>query len=416
MHKGSLPFLLLLLAGTRLAGQNINAPYSTYGIGDIDNRYYDKSTGMANTSMGILASPYHLLNKNPASMAGLERSNVLVTGSFVGKSIQFTGDPINVNNNSNRDFAIRNFGLSTKLNKVWASGINIQPYSYVNYSFRAKLNVEGSTETYDALYDGDGGIYNVSWNNAFVLGKHFAVGVRSSFMFGSINQSEILEGDLLAAPITTKKTDYFHNFRFEYGAIYQGMLGKNWKLGIGGKFAAKTRLDSEQSELVTEGDTKIREDELVKRGRFTLPATYDIGIALTSKGKTTYAVDYTFENWGEIGAKGRNWALINGHRLSAGFQISNFVEQWQMKFEKSYFQAGVFAGRSYLRIRNTPIDELGVSLGYGSYMTGRLAYGISMEVGRRGTTDKSLIRENYVQATLRLSYREFLFSKGRKYD
>lgn len=416
MYKGSLQFLFLLLAGTPLAAQNINAPYSTYGIGDIDNRYYDKSTGMANTSMGILSSPYHILYKNPASMAGLERSNVLVNASFVAKSVQFTGDPINVNNASNRDFAIKNFSLAVKLNKHWASGISISPHSYVNYSYRDKLTVEGSTDTYNALYEGDGGLYNVSWNNAVLLNKNFSIGVRSTFLFGSINQSEILDGEILAATITTKKTDYFHTFRFEYGALYQARLNKNLRLGVGGKFAAKTTMNSEQSLLVTEGDTKIREDDFVKKGRFTLPTTYDVGIALTSKGRTTYAVDYTFENWDQLKTKGQTWSLINSHRLSAGIQISNQVEQWQMKFEKSYFQAGVFMNRSYLRIRNTPIDELGVTLGYGSYMTSRLAYGISMEVGRRGTTDKSLIRENYVQATLRLSYREFLFSKGRKYD
>lgn len=416
MYKGSLTLLFFIALFHSVTAQNINAPYSTYGIGDIDYRYYDKSAGMGYTSMGILSTPYNLVHKNPASMAGLERSNVLVNGAFTAKTVSFAGDPITTTNSGGRDFAVKHFSLAIKLNKVWATGISVSPFSYVNYSYRSKLNIEGSNNTYDALYEGDGGINTVSWNNAFSIGRHFSAGVRASFLFGSINQTEILESEFLAAPINTKKTDYFRNFRFEYGALYQGKLNKNLQLSLGGKFSAKTTLHTEQSLLMTEGNTILRKEDLVRKSRFTLPLTYDMGIAVTSKGRTTYALDYTFENWDAVKTSGYSWSLINSHRVSAGVQFSNQLEQWNMKFEKNYVQAGVFLNRSYLRVRNEPIDEVGATLGYGGYFTGRLSYGLALEAGRRGTTTKSLIKENYVQLTLRLSYREFLFSKGRKYD
>ena len=41
----------------------------------------------------------------------------------------------------------------------------------------------------------------------------------------------------------------------------------------------------------------------------------------------------------------------------------------------------------------------------------------AMELGTRGTTDNSLIKENYTQFNLSLSYRDFWISrKMKKYD
>ncbi len=416
MQKGILTLMIFLSLIANARAQDLNAPYSAYGIGDLDFRYYDKSAGMGHTSMGILSTPYNIVFKNPASLAGLDRSNVVVNGAFVGKLSTYTGDAITSSNNKARDFTVKQFSLAIKLNKFWASGISVMPYSYVGYSYRSNLNIEGSANTYDALYTGDGGLYNVAWTNAFNVGKHLSFGIRSSFLFGSINQTETLQSDLLSVPINTKKTDYYHNFRFEYGGLYHTKLTKDLQFSVGGKFTAKTRLNSEQSLLMTQGNSTIKQEDVVKTGRFYLPMSYDLGVALTSKGKTTYAVDYTYENWDGINTNGYSWSMINSHRLSAGVQFSNQMEAYNMKFEKNYWQMGLFADRSYLRIRNTPIDEVGATIGYGGYMTGRLSYGLSLEAGRRGATTNQLIRENYVQFTLRLSYREFLFSKGRKYD
>jgi hypothetical protein len=45
-----------------------------------------------------------------------------------------------------------------------------------------------------------------------------------------------------------------------------------------------------------------------------------------------------------------------------------------------------------------------------------LLYALSIEGGKRGTTAAGLIRENFFQLTISLTYRDFLFSKGKKYE
>lgn len=396
--------------------QSINSPYSTYGIGDIEHRYYDKTAGIANAGTALMSNPFHLLNKNPASMAGLERSVLLGNATFVAKTVSYAGNPITSDNNTGRDFFIKNFSMAIKLNNFWTSGLSLMPYSYVNYSYRSKLNIEGSTETYDALYEGDGGIYNVSWNNAFNAGKHLALGLRTSILTGSVNQTEKLETAYSSDPIETKRKDYYNKFRFEYGALYSGKLGKNWQYALGGKFSTKTDLNREKSVTIEQGANTIRKEEVIANDHFTLPMTFDLGLALISKGRTTYTVDYTYQDWAANRVHGTNWSTINSYRIAAGIQMSNLVEQWNMKFEKSYMQVGGYFNRSYLRVNNTPIDEVGATIGYGGYLSGKMSYGLALEAGRRGTVTNNLIKETFVQLSFRFSFREFLYSKGRKYD
>lgn len=407
---------ILICSAHYSTAQSVNSPYSTYAIGDPEHRSYDRTAGMANAGTGMLSTPFHLLNKNPASMAGLERSYVLGNATFVARSITFAGEPINTGNSKGQDFFIKNFSIATKFSKVWSAGVSLMPFSYVNYAYRTKLTIEGSDKQYDALYEGDGGIFNVNINNAFNVGKHLALGIRTSIFSGSVNQNEILQTPLADDPIETKRKDYYSKIRFEYGALAFGNLGRQWKYSVGGKFAAGTSLNRERSMLIQQGSSIIRKEEVYDHDQIELPMSVDFGFSLTHRNQVTYSADYSFQGWGTDPMKGRNWSTINGHRFAAGIQFSNLVERWDVQWEKSYIQTGAFFNKSYLQVNNTPIDEFGVSIGYGGYLAGKMSYGLALEVGKRGTTAKKLVRENYVQLSFRFSFREFMYSKGRKYD
>jgi hypothetical protein len=407
---------LFILVCTTARAQNMNSPYSVYGIGDIQNTYSDRSSGMGHTSMALLSTPGFIFNKNPASLVGLERSLAQVDLALVGKTVTYTGNPISSTNNNSHDMTIKRFSLSSKINGHWASSFGFIPFSYVNYSFIQQKSVEGSQSTYAAQIDGNGGLNNIFWNNAFSIGKHFAVGLRSSFIFGSINQTETMSGASLSVPVISEVKDYYNNFRFEFGSLYSGKLSKNWRLSLGGKVSSKTDLRSEQTLSVTEGTAVVENDKLLGTNTFTLPWSYDAGIALINKGRKTFTVDYSYEQWDGLNKGGSTWRMVNSQRISAGVQFSNQLQRFGLVGEKSYFQFGVFSGQSYLQVSNQQINEFGATAGYGGHLGRGLAFGLSLEAGRRGTTTNGLIRENYVQATVAFSYREILYSKGRKYD
>jgi len=407
--------LFVAFTGTMQA-QNLSSPYSVYGVGEIQELQPDRSSGMANTSMSLVSTPGFLINKNPASLIGLERSLAQVDLGIVGKIITFKGNVIDGDNNKAKDLTIKRISISSKLSNWWASSVGFKPFSYVNYAFTGQKSIEGSTSTYTGNYEGNGGLHNIFWNNAFAVGKHLALGVRSNFIFGSINQTETLSGGALSTAIVSQTSNYYTGFRFEGGAIYGNKISKNWKFSLGGKITTKNDLTNEKTLTVTEGGSIVESNKVLNDGTFTLPWQYDAGIALINKGRATFTVDYSYGNWNKLNPSGSTYAMVNNDRISAGFQFSNQVQRFGMVAEKSYFSAGFFTGNQYLQVKGQQIREVGGTIGYGAYLSRGLAYNIALEGGSRGTTVNSLVKENYFQFTLSLSYREVLYSKGRKYD
>ena len=94
----------------------MNSPYSVYGVGDIDFRSYNRTSGMANTGLALRSS-FYIIDNNPASITGLPRSFYTLTASAVGKSVTYKGDPIDFTTSQNKDFWIKRFGITVKLNR-----------------------------------------------------------------------------------------------------------------------------------------------------------------------------------------------------------------------------------------------------------------------------------------------------------
>ena len=358
----------------------------------------------------------YFIDNNPAAISALPRSFYFVNAAFAGKTVTYDGQGVDQANRRNRDFWVKGIALGVKINKFWASSIGFNPYSNVNYNFSGTKSVIGSNDTYNAVYEGDGGLNDYHWINGFAIGKHISLGLKSSIIAGGINQTETINNAAVLSSIQTKQQDYFGSPRFEVGGIYSVPVDKKWDVSLGGKYASKTRLGAERTVTVTENTTTILNESLNELNRFYLPQTYGVGINITHNKKTTFAADYVFENWSPLNIKGDGWSLTNSSRFSAGMEFVQHMDVRGQLIEKRYFQFGGFVNNSYLQVNNTAIDEFGITAGMGGKVTGNLLYTLSLEGGKRGTTANNLIRENFLQFTFTLTYRDFLFSKGHKYD
>lgn len=396
--------------------QNMNSPYSIYGIGDIDHRMYNRTSGMGGAGLALRSNLY-VIDNNPAGLAGLTRSFYIINAAATGKTVTYKGDPINADNSNNKDFWIKRLSFSVKINDVWASGIGFQQFSNVNYNLFGTKSIEGSNNKYLTYYEGDGGLTEYYWTNAASLGKHFSIGLRSSIIAGAINQSEtVADASLSDQSITAKIQDYYGQARFQAGGIYTGKLGKKWDVSLGAKYIPQTKMIGERTLTVTEGTLSLLDDAFINNSKFYLPETYGAGLAIRYNNKTTFAADYTYEDWSSLNIRKQGWQMISNNKIAAGFEFSRTANMWNQQFEKRFFQVGGFFNTSYLQVRNEPIREYGITAGMGGVLGRNLLYTLSLEAGRRGTTQQKLIRENYGQLTLTLSYRDFLMSKGRKYD
>jgi hypothetical protein len=328
----------------------------------------------------------------------------------------FSGDPIDESNSKNKDMWIKRFAMAVKINKSWAASFGFGQFSNINYKLTGNKFIEGTTTEYKTGYEGQGGLNEYYFTNAFALGKHFSIGVKSSIIAGSITQSETLVDEGLQSVITTTQQDYMGNFRLQGGVLYETALAKKWDFSIGGRFAPKTRFAAERTLNVTENGETVSEDTYTKQNRFSLPVTIAAGIALRHNKKTTYALDYTYEDWSSLKIKERSWQMVSSHKISAGVEFPKFKAIGDQLVEYRFFQLGGFFHSSYLQVRNQPILEYGFTAGMGGRVGRGLLYSLSIEAGIRATKQAGLIRETYAGLTLSFSYMDLLRSKGRKYD
>ncbi len=141
------------------------------------------------------------------------------------------------------------------------------------------------------------------------------------------------------------------------------------------------------------------------------------GLRVTKNKKYSFSADYQYQPWSNTHYGGTNYALQNSNRVSAGFEISNKKQAFNAYYEKSFLQAGIYYGNSYLNVNGKQINDMGLTLGYGlNSFKNPLGMSISLEIGQRGTQQNGLIKESYVNINLGISYRDFWRTKGIRYN
>lgn len=408
---------LLLVFGT-LHSQSTNSPYSILGIGDIENDVYNRTGGMANTGLAYRSDRF-LINNNPASYSALQKQFFSFELSARGQFINYYGSPLDNATASGKDFAIRRLSIGTKVTSWWGSSAGIMPYSTSNYLFTYPKNIGGTNASVPATVDGSGGINQVYWANSFEPFKHFSVGVHAAYLFGSMTETENLVQAGLGTSLATTLQTFYKNFNFTYGAQYYTAINKHWDVALGGVYTPSHVLATAATLVVTDNATQITSTSNVKNTtNFNLPNASGGGFSITKDKKYTFSGDYKYAAWSSAGNfTASNYVLKNSSRMSLGFEVSNKKSFFNTLFEKNYLQAGVYYGTSYLDINNHQLNEKGITLGYGvnSKRNPELGISLGLDVGQRGTQQAGLIKENYVNFTLTISYRTLLRTKGIRY-
>ena len=85
--------LVLLFTSTKTSAQNVSSPYSIIGIGDIEDSYFNRTSGMANTGIAYRNDTYIILN-NPAAVSDLQSQLFIVELAARGKFVTYSGKDV----------------------------------------------------------------------------------------------------------------------------------------------------------------------------------------------------------------------------------------------------------------------------------------------------------------------------------
>ena len=414
MRKIYLIIFLSSIAFTYCHAQNNTSTYSMIGIGDIENSYFDRTTGMANTGVA-LSSNRVLYNTNPASYAWLNDNVFYFDLAVRYKGVLYSGAPItsNANNSSSGDIQFKKISAAIKIKPKWALSFGLLPFSNSNYSFSSAKPISGTSSTAIAYYNGSGNINQVYIANSFKLSKNLSVGVQSSFVFGQQEQQETIYSGIIDSTLVTTNNTYYTNLYFKGGFQYRTKINSKWNFSAGATGSLQTKLNAVTGLSVQMGNSTVYSNDNYATSYFKLPVIYTGGIAATYKDKLTFAADYNYQSWGQLNYSGVGYNLTDSKRYGAGFEYSKKTTYRNYIFEKYFIQGGLYYSNSYLTINGKQIDDMGFSLGYGKYFTNGLGFQTTLQLGTRGTSSNGLVKEDYMQVTFILNFGEFWVTKRR---
>jgi hypothetical protein len=416
-------FLLYLLTAMSLGAmaQGNFSPYSQMGIGDLEDGFYNRTTGLANTGIAYRSNRF-LINNNPASFSDLANQYFTMETSLRGSFISYAGSPVDIGATQSADITFRRLAMGIKVSKHWGSSIGLVPFSTQNYEFNVPYAIQGSgTEIANHFYSGHGSVNKAYWANSYEFFHHVSIGAEAGYIFGQLNQKDIIQAGNGATQVSTTNDINLQNLYMTYGMQIYGNAGKHWSWGIGGTFSNKADLLASYNKLVLGADSSTLQNNELQQRYLSLPNSFGVGLQLTHNQHFTWLADYRYQNWNQVQAKnvypGQDYSIASSERGSFGFEISKKKTLYNTKVELSYFQSGVYYGNSYLQINGEQIKDMGITAGFGiNSLKTPLAYAITFNYGIKGTTKNNLVRENYFNVNFLINYGSIWFTKGKKFE
>ena len=400
-----------------------SSPYSRFGIGDLLRTTHPAQMGMGGLS--IAKRDARLINyQNPAAYTAYDSLSFVFDG---GARQHFSNwqslDKSQRSEYSSLGYLTMGFPITQWL-KVTTG---LVPVSDVGYQINNLRNIPdiGSVEQ---IYEGEGGISEFFIGGGVQLSNRLSGGANASYVWGDIDLSRLTYfPDSIyywAAKVAQKR--HISDIKFSYGLQYVQPLSEEWQATAGLTYSNATELSATEQRLSTQIIRNPNGAESVhdtvsyspdNKGSITMPASYGIGLMFEKNDRLRIGVDYRHDNWEEYKAFGNpEDSLQNSNFFAIGAELWPEHNVLSSYFRKMKYRIGFHYSDTYLNLNNTTLSEVGIGFGVGlPVQSSGSSVNLGVEIGRRGTTDNALVKENYIKFTLGISIFERWFIK-RKYQ
>jgi len=414
--------MILIICGLSGQAQNNNttSPFSRYGLGDLHHYGYGRTAAMGGASLGSRHA-VQINSANPASYNANDSLSFIFDFGIDGTYSKYKSSLGTMNAN---DVNFRYFSLSWPVTKWLGAGMGIQPFSDMGYEVSY---IEANPQVGNVYhnYTGEGTTSKAFFGVSVSPFKGLSVGANLNYLFGRLNQNTSISFDNpdLFSYAKTEGTR-LRDFTLTYGLQYDLELKKNEYLTFGATFEKQSdlsirhRLISGKTILVGTSSLSVKIDSLPEgKAIIKLPTTFGFGVSYNKVNKLEINADYYYAAWSKATFFGAtDEYLTNQSRISAGFEYTPDALSIRSYMKRVKYRAGIHQENSYLKINNNQIKELGFSLGAGFPLPkSKSTANIAIELGKKGTTQDNLIRDNYTKLSLYLNLYDYWFGK-RKFD
>lgn len=407
-----LSVLVMAFAPLLRAQNEINQPYSSFGVGLVNNSSNGVLDGMGSVSYA-LQSPYRINFRNPASYAAFDSLSFVAD---VAASIYVSQLRQDFYTQKNSYAKVAYLSLGVPVTAHWCTSLGVVPFSNVGYDIVDQQNHDQiGGVSYE--YVGKGGINQLYWGNAFRLCKGLSLGLNASYMFGSLDYSSntAFDGENFYNSYILHAYN-INGIHLTGGLQYMVDINENHKLGIGATYSNTAYIWAKEKTFIhyytgsysstSTYDTLYLNENA--KGRLIIPQAVGAGLSYTYNNKLTVAVDETWSNWKKFSLMGKGDSTKNALTSSVGIQYipnplsTKFVQRMSFRVGAKY-STGIFM------IQNKPVTEFAVTFGIGlplNTFNTHSAINLAFEYGRMGSIENNMIRQNYFRFTLNFSLQE----------
>ena len=428
MHKTKLIILtsMLFVLNGAIAQSTFNSPYSRFGVGDLLLVKNMKNAAMGGISAGE-RSATSINISNPASYSAFDTLSFVFETGLSGNFTLLSTDNAKQNNTS---YGLRNLLFGFPIAKGIGASFGLIPFSKTSYAIN-------STQTIDSIGDvsfknsGTGGLNQLFFGTAFLIGKNLSLGANASYIFGNINQERniVFPADSNYFDQYVQNKTSVKDVKFDFGIQYKLKIKEDLNLTFGGSYnfksnlaASNTLLSRRYTPIGGTSSTYIRDtivNETLNKGNLTFPDGFQVGFIMQKQNKWAFGIDLAKTSWSQYKTFGVNDSLTDNLKIAFGLE---YIPDYKAKsiFKKTRYRLGYHYGNSNLTLNDNQLKEFGVSLGFGIPVRNLRSaspniINLVLEYGSRGTTTNSLIREDYFKVSFGVNFNERWFQK-RKYE
>ncbi|MDR2971221.1 MAG: hypothetical protein LBU83_04745 [Bacteroidales bacterium] len=405
-----------------VAQNDINSPYSGFGIGNISSRTNNVLSAMGGVGYA-LQNPYYINFKNPASFAAFDSLSFVGDLSFSIINQQLKTD------NQNQSGTIAHldyFAIGLPVLRIWRTSAGIMPFSDVGYGI-IEQHKDTIFKTITNKYTGTGGLQLLYWGNAFKVYKGFTIGVNISYLFGTINSVNFAEYSTENSFNTMiSNFRYLDGIYISGGIQYHATIKEKNHISIGVVYENSIKVWSRENLMILNYfdtyspnlyfDTidyktgKNAEKSIVK-----LPQIIGGGIAYGYKDRLITSLDLTWQNWKQFRMSNSKDNLINNLVTAFGVQFTPNPTSSKY-YNKINFRLGTRISTGYMLVEDKKISEIGVSFGLGfpiRTLNSRSSVNMMFEYSRLGTINNNLILQNYFKVSFNFILQERWYQRRK---
>jgi hypothetical protein len=428
MSRFKFPFLLLVICTCCLevSGQAARTPFSAFGYGDTYGDALIHNQGMGGA--GVSNPQFWYLNSMNPALLTYNNLTVFQAG-IVGDRRRIYSDTLKENSGSgNLNYLTIGFPLMRNKRSGetrWGTALGLMPYSNVNYLYAYTSTVPGSggTEVY-YTEQAKGGFNELFWSNGFRLTSNLSLGLKTSFMFGSVQtdfSNRIYDPDqFVRYVINVHELQSAKGVRFTPGLHFRrdSVAGKyTFNVGATYELTSKLRTNFEQVlERKDEGGTILQSDTLnVVGGDANLPERITLGASFGRSEKWTIASDFSIirpkADFTSLGLD--QVPVTNGWKLAAGAELTPDSRSLGSYLKRITYRTGISAESGTYLVNGNAVKDFGINFGF-SFPVNRISsLDVAFRTGKRGDMKLNGIEENYFKIYFGVTFNDQWFIKRR---